>query len=78
VTIKAENGHDECMTRRRAYFALMGACVGLITIAWLVVRLVSVTAAVVMSVIAMLIPPIAVVIANPVNPKTPPPSGSDS
>jgi Protein of unknown function (DUF3099) len=77
VTIKAENGHDEGMTRRRAYFALMGACVALITVAWLAVRLVSITAAVVMSVIAMLIPPIAVVIANPVNPKPPPASGSD-
>jgi hypothetical protein len=57
------------MTRRRAYFALMGGCVGLITIAWLVVRLFSVTAAIAMSVVAMVIPPIAVVIANPVNPK---------
>jgi hypothetical protein len=77
VTIKAENGHDEGMTRRRAYFALMGVCVGLITLAWLVVRLASITAAVVMSVIAMLIPPIAVVIANPVNPKARPDPGDD-
>jgi hypothetical protein len=52
------------VTRRRAYFVLMGTCLGLITFAWLVVRLFSVTAAVVMSVIAMVIPPFAVVIGN--------------
>jgi hypothetical protein len=52
------------VTRRRVYFALMGTCVGLITLAWVVVRLFSVTAAVVMSVVAMVIPPIAVFIGN--------------
>jgi ABC-type transport system involved in cytochrome bd biosynthesis fused ATPase/permease subunit len=52
------------MTRRRAYFTMMGSCVGLITLAWLVVRIFSVTAAVVMSVIAMVIPPFAAVIGN--------------
>jgi hypothetical protein len=53
------------VTRARLYFALMGTCVGLITLAWSVVRLVSVPAAIAMSVVAMVIPPIAVVIANP-------------
>jgi hypothetical protein len=52
------------VTRRRAYFLLMGSCVGLITLAWLVVRLVSVPAAVAMSVLAMVLPPVAVVIGN--------------
>jgi hypothetical protein len=42
----------------------MGTCVGLITLAWLVVRLFSVTAAIVMSVIAMAIPPFAAIIGN--------------
>jgi hypothetical protein len=42
----------------------MGSCVGLITLAWLVVRLVSVKAAIAMSVVAMVIPPCAVVIGN--------------
>lgn len=59
------------MTHRRAYFTLMGTCLGLITLAWLVVRLFSVTAAVIMSVIAMLIPPIAVVIGNAGKPDDP-------
>jgi hypothetical protein len=52
------------VTRRRVYFWLMGSCVGLITLAWLVVRLVSVPGAIAMSVLAMVLPPIAVVIGN--------------
>lgn len=42
----------------------MGTCVVLIVLAWNVVRLWSTTAAVVMSVIAALIPPVAVFIGN--------------
>lgn len=43
---------------------LMGSCVLLIALAWNVVRLWSVPAAVVMSVIALPLPPIAVIMAN--------------
>ena len=50
--------------RRRWYFALMGVCLVLILLAWNLVRLWSTTAAVVMSVVAAVLPPIAVVIAN--------------
>ena len=50
--------------RRRWYFALMGACVTLIVLAWNVVRLWSTTAAVIMSVVAAVLPPIAVIIGN--------------
>ncbi|WP_036488683.1 DUF3099 domain-containing protein [Nocardioides sp. Iso805N] len=50
--------------RRRWYVALMGTCVALIVLAWNVVRLWSTTAAVVMSVVAAVLPPIAVIIAN--------------
>ncbi len=50
--------------RQRWYFALMGVCVLLILLAWNVVRLWSTTAAVVMSVVAAVLPAIAVVIAN--------------
>ena len=50
--------------RRRAYFALMGTCVLLILMAWNVVRLWSTTAAVVMSIVAAVIPPVAVVVGN--------------
>jgi hypothetical protein len=59
------------MTRRRAYFLLIGTCIGLITLAWSVVRLLSVTAAVVMSVIAMVIPPIAAFLGNTGDPDDP-------
>ena len=42
----------------------MGTCVVLIVLAWNVVRLWSTTAAVVMSVVAALLPPIAVFVGN--------------
>ena len=50
--------------RQRWYFALMGTCLALIVLAWNVVRLWSTTAAVVMSVVAAVLPPVAVLIAN--------------
>jgi hypothetical protein len=52
------------VTRNRWYFVMMGTCLALIIVAWWVVRLYSVTAAVVMSVVAMVIPPLAVMVAN--------------
>jgi len=50
--------------RRRWYVALMGTCVALIVLAWNLVRLWSTTAAVVMSIVAAVLPPVAVIIAN--------------
>jgi hypothetical protein len=50
--------------RQRWYFALMGACLLLILLAWNLVRLWSTTAAVAMSVVAAVLPAIAVVIAS--------------
>jgi lipopolysaccharide export LptBFGC system permease protein LptF len=50
--------------RHRTYFALMGTCVLLILLAWNVVRLWSTTAAVVMSVVAALLPPVAAFVGN--------------
>ena len=52
------------MDRRKTYFVLMGTCLVLILLAWNVVRLWSTTAAVVMSCVAAVLPPIAVVVAN--------------
>ena len=43
----------------------MGTCIGLILLAWNVVRFWSTTAAVVMSVVAAVIPPTAAIVANP-------------
>jgi cell division protein FtsW (lipid II flippase) len=50
--------------RRRWYFAIMGVCLLLIVLAWNVVRFWSTTAAVVMSMVAAVLPPIAAVVAN--------------
>ncbi len=50
--------------RRRRYFWIMGACLTLIVLAWCVVRFVSTGAAVAMSVVAMVLPPIAAFVAN--------------
>jgi hypothetical protein len=50
--------------RNRLYFVLMAVCLALFVLAWAVVRLYSVPAAVVMTVAALVIPPIAVIIAN--------------
>jgi hypothetical protein len=50
--------------RKKAYFLLMGTCIVLIALAWFVVRFWSTTAAVVMSAIAAVIPPIAVIVGN--------------
>ena len=52
------------MTRDRAYFVLMGGCIIAVILAWTVVRLFSVTAAVIISVCAGLIPPVAAIVAN--------------
>ena len=52
------------MSQRAVYFWLMGTCAVLIILAWNVVRLWSVPAAVVMSIIAAPLPPLAVIIAN--------------
>jgi hypothetical protein len=52
------------MTRKRGYFLLMGICLTLFILSWTVVRLYSVPAAVAISVVAMVIPPIAVFVAN--------------
>ncbi len=55
--------------RRRAYFVMMGICLVLIVLAWMVIWRFSVLAAVIMSVVAVVIPPFAAIVANngPVN-----------
>ena len=50
--------------RRRWYFALMGLCLVLVLLAWNVVRLVSTGAAVAMSAVAAVLPPLAAYVAN--------------
>lgn len=52
------------LNRDRAYFVLMGGCIVAVILAWTVVRLYSVTAAIIISVCAGLVPPIAAMVAN--------------
>jgi hypothetical protein len=49
---------------RAVYFAMMGTCLGLCVVAWVVVARYSTIAAVVMSAVALVIPPFASIIAN--------------
>lgn len=49
---------------KRLYFVLMGVCIGLVVLSWTVVDRYSATAAVIMSVVALAIPPFAAIIAN--------------
>lgn len=55
---------DMYARRRRAYFLMMGGCLFLFVSAWAFVRLWSVPAAVAMCVVAMVIPPVAAIVAN--------------
>jgi DUF3099 family protein len=64
VSDVAEAQGTRLRRRQRWYFALMGTCLTLIVLAWNVVRLWSTTAAVAMSVVAAVLPPVAVLIAN--------------
>jgi Protein of unknown function (DUF3099) len=52
------------MNRNRLYFVMMGGCIGAVILAWTVVRIFSVTAAIVISVTVGLVPPVAAIIAN--------------
>jgi hypothetical protein len=64
ITDAQEGLRDRQRPRVRRYLWMMGVCLLLIVLAWNVVRLWSTTWAVVMSVVAMLIPPTAAILAN--------------
>jgi hypothetical protein len=49
---------------KRLYFVLMAICIGFFVLSWAVVDRYSVTAAVIISVVALVIPPFAAIIAN--------------
>jgi hypothetical protein len=49
---------------KKVYFAMMGTCLGLCAVAWVVVARYSTIAAVIMSAVALVIPPFASIIAN--------------
>jgi hypothetical protein len=50
--------------RRRAYFLMMGTCLLLFILSWTLIWRFSVLAAVVMSAVALVIPPFAAIVAN--------------
>lgn len=52
------------LTRKRLYFVMMGICLLLVVLAWTLIYRFSTTAAVVMSLVALVIPPFAVIVAN--------------
>jgi hypothetical protein len=56
-------------TRRRVYLIMMGVCLLLIVLAWTLIWRYSITAAVAMSAVALVVPPLAAIVANagPVN-----------
>jgi hypothetical protein len=49
---------------KRWYFALMGTCIGLFVLSWAVIDRYSGLAAVIVSAVALVIPPFAVIVAN--------------
>jgi hypothetical protein len=52
------------MGTKSSYLVLMGVCVGLFVLAWVVVRNYSLPAAIAMSAVAAVIPPVAAIVAN--------------
>jgi Protein of unknown function (DUF3099) len=59
-----EAGPEPARGDKRRYFALMGICIGLFVVSWAVVDRYSVLAAVIMSAVALIIPPFAAIVAN--------------
>ena len=49
---------------KRVYLILMSVCIGLFVLSWAVLDRYSMTAAIVVSAVALVIPPFAVIIAN--------------
>jgi hypothetical protein len=49
---------------KKVYFAVMGTCIGLIMLAWIVVRLYSIPAAIIMSAVAAVLPPVGAILGN--------------
>ncbi len=59
-----EAGPEPTRGDKRRYFVLMGVCIGLFVVSWAVVDRYSVLAAVIMSAVALIIPPVAAIVAN--------------
>lgn len=62
--VNGEAGPEPPRRDKRRYFVLMGVCVALFVLSWAVVDRYSVLAAVIMSAVALVIPPLAAIVAN--------------
>ena len=62
--VNGEAGPEPPRRDKRRYFVLMGVCVALFVLSWAVVDRYSVLAAVIMSAVALVIPPVAAIVAN--------------
>jgi len=58
------DGSSPSRRDKRVYLVLMAVCIGLFVLSWAVLDRYSVTAAVIVSAVALVIPPFAVIIAN--------------
>jgi Protein of unknown function (DUF3099) len=61
---ESPDGPLRLKTRKRAYFIMMGTCLMLIVLAWTLIWRYSILASVVMSAVALCIPPFAAIVAN--------------
>ena len=61
---RGSEGPSGLATRKRAYLIMMGVCVLLIVLAWTLIWRYSVVAAIAMSAVALVIPPVAAIVAN--------------
>ena len=59
-----EAGPQPSRRDKRLYLVLMAVCISLFVLSWAVLNRYSVTAAVIVSAVALVIPPFAVIIAN--------------
>ena len=59
-----QDGKPPSRRDKRVYLALMAVCIGLFVLSWAVLDRYSMTAAIVVSAVALVIPPFAVIIAN--------------
>ena len=60
-------GPQPSRTDKRWYFGLMATCIGLFVLSWAVIDRYSTLAAVIVSAVAVAIPPFAVIVANAVS-----------
>ena len=59
-----QDGKPPSRRDKRVYLVLMAVCIGLFVLSWAVLDRYSMTAAIVVSAVALVIPPFAVIIAN--------------